>query len=188
MRTGIICIETEFKIISKRKDRIDMDTESLLRFMHEGHQIPFIYRRVATKGELEYYLHQFSRPEYMKNYGILYFSFHGSTHSIYLEGDKIELSLSDLAELGGNVFENRLVHFSSCNTMLGSQAVIENFKNETGAKLVSGYSKKVDAIKSAINDICLFDTFIRYKQTPSITNRMETVYGGLSKELGFKII
>ena len=188
MRTGIICIETEFKVISKRKKRIDMDTESLLRFMHEGHQIPYIYRRVATKSELEYYLHQFSRPEYIKNYGILYFSFHGSTHSIYLEGDKVSLTLSDLAEIGGDVFANRLVHFSSCNTMLGSKAVTMDFKNETGAKLVSGYSKSVDAMKSAIHDITLFDTFLRYKQTPAIINKMETVYGGLSKELGFKIV
>ena len=188
MRTGIICIETEFKVISKRKRRIDMDTESLLRFMHEGHQIPFIYRRVATKSELEYYLKQFSRPEYVKDYGILYFSFHGWTHSIYLEGDKVELTLNDLAEIGGSVFENRLVHFSSCFTLRGSSAITEDFKNESGAKFVSGYSKSVDSMKSAIHDICLFDTFIRYKQTPSIINRMETVYGGLSRELGFKIV
>ena len=190
MKTGIICIETEFEITTK-ENRRNMDTESLLRFLEEGHQIPYIYRRVATRGELKYYLRKFAQVDYMKRYKILYFSFHGETHCIELEGEKGDnkiLTLKELADMGGSVFKGRFVHFSSCYTMLGSEAVAFDFKKETGAKLVSGYSKSVDTIRSAIHDICLFDTFITYTQMPSIYKRLETVYGGLTKELGFKII
>ena len=164
-----------------------MDTNSMLRFLHEVHQIPFIYRRVATKGELAYYLKEFGKVEYQKKYSILYFSFHGDTHSIRLEGENKDISLSELYQNESNVFTDRLVHFSSCNTMLKGENLVNEFKRNTGAKLVSGYTKKVDTMLSCIHDLSLFDTFLSYKQVPAIKRRMETVYGGLSEELGFKI-
>ena len=190
MKTGIICIETEFELTTKERSR-NMDTESLLRFMEEGHQIPYIYRRVATLGELKYYLRKFAQVDYMRKYQILYFSFHGKTHLIELEGERAnnrQLTLEELAEIGGPVFEGRFVHFSSCFTMNGSDSVAIKFKKETGAKLLSGYSKSVDTVRSAIHDICVFDTFLSYMQIPSILNRLEKTYSGLSEELGFKII
>ncbi len=186
MKKGIICIETEWQVTIKDNRRY-MDTSSMLRFLHEVHQIPFLYRRVATEAELTYYLKEFGKAEYMRRYSILYFSFHGETHTIQLEGDKKDLSLSDLANLGDSVFSDRLVHFSSCKTMLKSESMVKDFKENTGAKLVSGYTKKVDTMLSCIHDLSLFDSYLSYKKVPSILRRMETVYGGLSKELGFKI-
>ena len=189
MKKGIICLETEWEVTTKRNRR-DMDTNSMLRFLHEVHKIPFIYRTVATKEELSYYLKKFNTVESHDKYSILYFSFHGEMHTIQLEGGKRNekaVSLSDLAEIGGSVFRDRLVHFSSCNTMLKSDSMINDFKEETGAKIVSGYTKEVDTMLSCIHDLSLFDTFLSYKQVPAIKRRMETVYNGLSKELGFKI-
>lgn len=186
MKKGIICIETEWEV-TKRDNRRYMDTYSMLRFLHEVHQIPFIYRSVATEGELAYYLKEFGKVEYQKKYSILYFNFHGETHTIQLEGDNKEISLSELAQYGNGVFTDRLVHFSSCKTMLKGENLVNEFKKETGAKLVSGYTKKVDTMLSCIHDLSLFDTFLSYKQVPTIRKRMETVYGGLSQKLGFKI-
>lgn len=186
MKKGIICIETEWQVTS-RSSRRDMDTNSMLRFLHEVHQIPFIYRRVATEGELSYYLKEFGKSEYPKKYSIIYFSFHGNTHTIRLEGDNKELTLTDLASIGGAVFSDRLVHFSSCKTLLKSDSMVNQFKEETGAKLVSGYSKSVDTMMSAILDLGLFDAFFTYKQIPAIIRRIKSLYGGLSQELGFTI-
>lgn len=186
MNKGIICIETEWEVTT-RGNRRYMDTNSMLRFLHEVHKIPFIYRRVATERELAYYLKEFGKVEYQKKYSILYFSFHGDTHTIRLEGDNKDISLSELSQYGNDVFTDRLVHFSSCKTMLKSESIVNKFKQETGAKLVSGYTKKVDTMLSCIHDLSLFDTFLSYKQVPTIRKRMETVYGGLSQKLGFKI-
>ncbi len=104
-----------------------------------------------------------------------------------MEGDNKEISLSELTQYGSGVFTDRLVHFSSCNTMLKGENLVNEFKKETGAKLVSGYTKEVNTMRSCIHDLSLFDTFLSYKQVPAIIKRMENVYGGLSKELGFKI-
>lgn len=186
MTKGIICIETDWEV-TKKNNRRHMDTESLVRFLHETHQVPYIFRCVATKRELQYYLKQFSKEEYKKKYEIMYLSFHGNPYTIHLEGDNEDISLDDLVELGGSVFQNRYVHFSSCKTMFRDENVALQFKNDSKAKLVSGYSKSVNTVTSAIHDISLFDTIIRYSQRPAIIRRMNEVYGGLGKELGFKI-
>lgn len=60
---GIICIETEWQV-TKKKNRLTLNSEPLLRYVSEMYQIPYFYRRVATKSELSYYLKQFSKKEY----------------------------------------------------------------------------------------------------------------------------
>ena len=86
MKKGIICIETEWQITTQSNKR-NINTEPLIRFLHELNNAPYIYRRVATREELRYYLKKFHNKEY-NNYGIFYFSFHGDTHKIVLEGEK----------------------------------------------------------------------------------------------------
>ena len=184
MKRGIICIETEWQI-TKKKNRLSLNSEPLLRFLDESYGIPFIYRRIATQRELIYYLKQFCKNEYAK-YEILYFSFHGQTHGIKLEGEKELLSLNDLLEIGGDIFKNRIVHFSSCRTLLGSQKSIDVFKDNSGAKAVSGYPKSVDSVLSAIHDIALFRECQERKQIPAIFRRLESMHEGLQKELGFR--
>ena len=91
-----------------------------------------IYRRVATKGELQYYLRRFATSEY-NDYSIFYLSFHGDTHSIFLEGEKKtekKLTLKELSAMAKEVFTDRFVHFSSCRTLLESDKELEEFKND----------------------------------------------------------
>ncbi len=181
---GIICIETEWQI-TKKTNRRNLNSESLMQFMSHMYGIPYLYRRVATLGELKYYLGQLQKREYDK-YNIIYLSFHGQTHEIQLEGEKEGLTLNSLLEIGGSVFENRFVHFSSCRTLLGSQEILDNFKKESGASVVSGYSKSVESDISAIHDIALFGQFLTRHQMPAVFKNLEKLYGGLSKELGFR--
>ena len=182
--SGIICLETEWTITKKDNKRW-LCSEPLLRFLSESYHIPYIYRIVATYDELRYYLKQFCKKEYDK-YNILYFSCHGETHGIQLEGHKELLTLHDLQEIGGTAFQGRFVHFSSCKTMLGSQTLIDEFKDTTGAKVVSGYTKSVDTVLSAIHDIALFREYQESKQIPPIFNRLHSLYGGLEDKLGFR--
>lgn len=183
---GIICIETEWEI-AKKNSRINLNTEALLRFLNKVYNIPYFYRQVATKSELQYYLRQFQKREYNK-YKILYLSFHGWTQEIYLEGDPEGISLEQLCELGENVFMNRFVHFSSCRTLLGSQRKLEMFKNVSGASLVTGYTKQVDSTLSAIHDIALLKELISSKQLPKMFTRLAKLYTGLEEQLGFRYI
>lgn len=163
-----------------------MNSEPLMKYISEMYGIPYIYRRVATLGELKYYLGQFSKKEYMNNYSILYFSFHGNTNVIQLEGEKEGLQLDTLLEIGGNVFENRLVHFSSCRTLLGSSVRAEAFKATSKARILSGYTKSVDSSLSAIHDIAYFGEFLIRAKISAVFNNLEKNFGGLEDTLGFK--
>lgn len=181
---GIICIETEWQI-TKKSNRLSLNSEPLIKFISEMYGVPFIYRRVATLSELTYYLKQFQKKEYQK-YNTLYFSFHGNTHAIQLEGEKKVLSLEDLKDIGGLVFKDRFVHFSSCRTLLGSEDVAQQFKKDTGAKILTGYTKSVDSYLSAIHDVALIGELIKRKQTATVFKFLKENYEGLEQKLGFK--
>ncbi|MCH5244379.1 MAG: hypothetical protein J1F29_05710 [Lentimicrobiaceae bacterium] len=181
MKYEIICIETEWQI-TKRKNRSPLNTEPLVKYISEMYDVPYIYRRVATRTELEYYLKFFKR----KKHSVLYLSFHGKKHAIILEGEKQELTLEELSEIGGDVFRGRYVHFSSCRTLIGSESVIERFKKQTKAKMVSGYTKSVDSNDSAIHDIALIGELLTKKQLPTLLDSMKKRYGGLEEQLGFR--
>ena len=181
---GIICIETEWQITTHRNRRT-LNTEPLMQYIHEMYKVPYIYRRVATLEELKYYLSQFKKKEYDK-FKILYFNFHGATHSISLEGEKENLSLDSLLENGGSVFENRFIHFSSCRTFLGTDTVAKEFKEKSGAVMVSGYTKSVPVDLSALHDIALISEFLNFTQKSSVLNRLKKNFETLEKSLGFK--
>lgn len=186
MKHGIICIETEWQV-TKKKNRLTLNSEPLLRYVSEMYQVPYIYRRVATRAEFSYYLKQFSKKEY-EAYDVFYFNFHGETQRIHLEGEKDDLTLDELAEMSNGLFENRYVHFSSCRTLLGSDVTLEQFKKGTGAKVVSGYTKSVDSDLSALLDLALFGEYFTHKQIPTIFGNLDKRFQGLEKELGFKVL
>ena len=183
---GIICIETEWQI-TKKRNRLTLNSEHLLHFISEMYNVPYIYRRVATRSELLFYLRQFQKTEYNK-YNVLYFSFHGDTHSIYLEGENKEITLEELAEMGGNVFADRLVHFSSCRTFLGNSQVADMFKHQSNAKYVSGYRKTVPADVSAIHDIALIGTYLNCKRPALAFKKVCNQFKELQSQLGFVYI
>lgn len=60
-------------------------------------------------------------------------------------------------------------------------------ETETGAKCISGYTKPVDGILSAINDIAYFDRIFNYATMKGLESAMDKLYSGLNDELGFKI-
>lgn len=187
MKNGIICIETEWQVTSRSRRR-SLNTEPLMKYMSEMYGLPYVYRRVATRAELKYYLEFFARKEY-DNFNVLYLSFHGEKHAIILEGEKGEkqiLTLDELREIGGDVFRGRYVHFSSCRTLIGSQDIIAKFKKQTKAKMVSGYTKCVDSNDSAIHDIALIGELLTKKQVPTLLSWMKKRYGGLEDALGFR--
>ena len=157
-----------------------------MKYMSEMYGVPYVYRRVATRAELKYYLTFFAGRKEYDDYKVLYLSFHGEKHAIKLEGEKQKLTLDELGAIGGNVFRGRYVHFSSCRTLIGSQDIIAEFKRQTRAKMVSGYTKCVDSHDSAIHDIALIGELLTWKQIPALLSWMKKRYGGLEDSLGFR--
>lgn len=64
--------------------------EPLMKFFYDSlrkDKFDYIYRRVATKDELQYILNQLKYKAF-NDYYIVYFSFHGNNGGIKLEGEK----------------------------------------------------------------------------------------------------
>jgi len=126
-----------------------------------------------------------------RKYDIVYIACHGGSHAISLEGEDGDIDLDDLATISkdsGGFFNERIVHFSSCKT-LSNPDEAQKFKNLTGARLVCGYSKTVDAMKSAIADMALFNDLMNLKNVATITHKERSLfrktYKSLLEELGF---
>ena len=183
MKKGIICIETECELTIK-KNRLDLNSELLMQFLSKSCNIQYIYRRVATIEELRYYFKQLSKKEY-SDYNIIYFSFHGDTQGISLESGKF-LTLEELAAMTQGLFEGKYVHFGSCRTMLGSQVKLDDFCSSSKAKMVTGFTKSVDPVLSAIHDAALINEILKCKHSATVIAHMSSLYDGLQQKLGFR--
>lgn len=188
MAKGIFCLETEWDF-KAHKLKEEATIEPMLEFMKHVHKMKYVHRRVATRADLSFYLKQLKKGTF-NNFEIVYLSFHGNTQQIILEGEKRNpVTLAELAELAQDAFKDKFVHFSSCRTFLGSEYNLEYFKRETGAKLVSGYTRSVDFTLSSLMDIAYFNeinkTSIKFN---TVVNRIDKLLAGLKSELGFKIL
>lgn len=185
---NIICFEAEW-LYNSGDNKFNLKTEPLLNCLKEFHQCDVIYRHILHKPDLQHYLDYFkSAKREFKNHAIVYIACHGTNAAIHLEDGDIDLDT--LAEMSGDFFEDRIVHFSSCNTLSDSTAVLR-FKSKTKARLVSGYTKSVDAMKSAIADMALFNALMYIdRKFGIITNKERSsfrkTYSTLLDELGFE--
>lgn len=186
---NIICLEAEWLYNSgKKNERFNLKTEPLLNWLKEFHQCDVIYRHILHKADIQYYFNYFKPTKRdFKNHEIIYIACHGNEATIHLEDGNIELNT--LADMAGDFFEGRIVHFSSCKTLADSEAA-KRFKARSKAQLVSGYTKYVDAMKSAIADMALFNDLMYITRNYGvITNESRSsfrkTYRSLLDELGF---
>ena len=201
---NIICFETEWLYNHhEKKDRFNLNCQPILQCLKEFHGCDFIYRNFLTQEDLKYYMDYFNTALFKKKYPLIYISSHGWNSSIHLEGveepkrkkkqkdedeNKPDISLSELAEISPHFFEGRVVHFSSCKTLVNEQAVWD-FKNDSGASYVSGYKKSVNAMRSVILDMAYFNYLQRYS-AKSVANGVlfRKRYGSLMDDLEFTIV
>lgn len=183
----IICIETDWGF-HDRKVLDKSSTEPLLKFFYDylkKEKFDYIYRKVATKEELQYILNQLKYKAF-DDFSIVYFSFHGDNGAIRLEGEKKLLTLKELADMAGSVLNGRCVHFSSCRTLYCKKDSLDYFLNKTVPAYLSGYTKSVDYLDSALTDMMLLKQLMFREKLGMIKNVMETDYA-ISNKLGLTI-
>ena len=180
----ILCFEGEWRYNSQpRENRFDLNSEPMLRMLMEYHKCNVVYRHILKKEDLQYFFDFFNNNKSERSkFVIIYFACHGSTHALSLEGVDGNIDLKTLAEMAGDFFQDKIVHFSSCKTMANRSAV-ENFKNETGATLVCGYKVSVDAIESIIADTALLNELMKLKNAGSIKNETSSKFRKKYKSL-----
>jgi len=185
---NIFCLETEWDLSRTKRMRDKASMLPLLNFLEDSIGIEYVFRKVASRSDLNYYLSQLKYNTY-KDYSIVYLAFHGSSKRIELPAEvKKPLSFEELADISKGTLEDRIVHFGSCRTLYTSDRIIQDFKKITGARIVSGYTKSIDFVKSSILDIAYFSELNHTIKVGTIENKMQKYYGDLMNELGLKIV
>ena len=121
-----------------------------------------------------------------QDYSIIYFSLHGESNKIKLSDE--DISLDELAELANGAFKDKIVHFSSCETIKISKRQQNNFLYQTSTLLMSGYKEEVDFVESAALELIYFDKCQDYKMSNSLEDYMKKHFKGLIKKTGFFMV
>ena len=179
---NIFCLEGEWEKSLKGRSSI-LPT---LEFLDQCYDVKYVFRKVAMKGDLYFYLNKAMRAEY-KSYSIINLAFHGSSQEIEMASGE-NISLSEIGEDYKGVFEGKVIHFGSCSTLRTSKDNLYSFMEKTGALIVSGYTKKIDFIESSMFDIAYFSLLQRYDRLGYVNARLSKDYAGLYERLGFTMV
>lgn len=159
----------------------------ILEYLTLNGNIKVIYRNVGTANQLGHYLELIDKNKAgkYKSYGIIYFAFHGKRGKLYLN-NKETVTLEDISQACGQALKGRIVHFGSCLTMADYDRA-ERFKQETGAAIVSGYTKVIDFHESSAFDMLYLGYMQRYQKHYNIPKFL-TKYEGFAQQLGFSML
>ena len=132
----IFCLETEWtQSVHDLKDKSTV--LSLLEFMEGARQVPYVFRQVATLEDFDYYIRHLEAASYSP-YDIVYLCFHGMSGAIAF-AERSEYQLTDFAIEHKGIFKG---------------------KKLTGARMVIGYRKPVNFVKSFVFEFWLLNTLI----------------------------
>ena len=175
-KRNIACLESMWD--NRTENRLNV--VPMLEVIARGWNAKFSHLTCNTREELKYNLNLLCK----RNYGILYFAFHGTPGFVKLHGDKV--SLAELSEMMNCRFSNWIIHFGTCGTIRKPREVVE-FVEKTNVALVTGFTKKVDWIESSAFELLMFQSFHLYKSPRIVCRSLLSKYPDLAKATGFKV-
>ena len=129
----IYCIEGHW---GYGPDKVEPSVEPALDLLRRLDLWPYVRRDCATSKELKYWIKsEWNQLEYGS---ILYFATHGAKGKIWLsesQGTPIA-KIADSADCSKS-----WVHFGGCNVLSSAEGKVEEFMRDSGATVVSGYTK-----------------------------------------------
>ncbi|MGI8555202.1 MAG: DUF6642 family protein [Pyrinomonadaceae bacterium] len=175
-KRNIACLES---LWNKRMEN-RLNVLPTLELISKTQGAKFSHLTCNTREELKYNLNLLCK----RNYGILYFAFHGSPGKIHLHSDK--LSLLELSEMMNCRFANWIIHFGTCSTLRKPSAVTE-FVEKTNVSLVTGFTRDVDWIESSAFELLMLQAFHTYKSPKVACRNLLHKYPDLAEITGFKV-
>lgn len=187
----LFCIESDWDCTPTREKSILPLLECIKGVYPE---FEYIYRTANTEGELIYCLKKFkSIRKYSTDFYTIVFCGHGKTGKLTIGDDRnsTELTLRKLAELCESIddqlFLGQHVHFDSCSVLKTTDAKLSQFLEATGALAITGFTKKVDFIKSYALEMILFESLITSRKVLSALIQFENKNSELCRINDFKI-
>ncbi len=155
----IFCLETEWtKSVHDMKKTSPV--QSLLEFVNNTLDVPYVFRQVAVLQDFDYYIRHLEAATY-DAYDIVYLCFHGSKGSIKF-ADKSDYSLLKFADDYQDLFIGRTIIFDSCSTLKLNEEDLRRVKKQTGARIMIGYTKSVDLVSSFVFELWLLNVLVRH--------------------------
>lgn len=180
MTLPILCIESSWdgKRVSKRS------VSHLLTLISIEYGVPYVHLFANTESELVHNLRNFN---YGFRRGILYLAFHGLPGRIKLNSQDY-ITIETLAEHMNGRFWDWHIHFGSCATMRADRDKMLAFKRQTGADVISGYTKYVYWMESSAMDLLLLSTMQEYTYPKNVKNKIESNYLELAQLTGLELL
>lgn len=158
--------------------------EPVLQILQANSSSETYFHKCNTNGEFEYHMDRIAR---LPSFAILYLAFHGTSGRIQTYDDALDITLEDLANIMGDRFRGRIVHFGSCSTLNVDEDRIRAFLEATGVSAVTGFDSTVDWVESSAFDLLLFVMWQDYKQISAFERNLSKAHGELERRLGFRI-
>ena len=180
----IFCLETEWRQdIHDLKDK--STAHSILEFYESALNVPYVFRKVASLSDFDYYIRHLQYPSY-NNYDVIYLCFHGTRGKIHF-ADKAEIKLSEFALEYKDIFADKTIIFDSCYSLNMSAEQVSEFKSLTGARIIAGYTKSVDSVRSFVFEIWLLSMLASHPEYGSkrLSAAAEKEMPAHTRSLGF---
>ena len=174
-KRNIACVESMWNGHIENKLNVLPTLELISKTMDSK----FSHLTCNTREELQYNLNLLCK----RNYGVLYFAFHGSPGRIHLHRDRVKLP--ELAGMMNHRFTNWIIHFGTCSTLRKPTAVRE-FVEQTQVAMVTGFTRDVDWIESSSFELLLFKAFHTFKSPRVVIRHLQQKYPDLVESTGFK--
>ncbi|MBL9150490.1 MAG: hypothetical protein JNM94_17525 [Phycisphaerae bacterium] len=186
---GIFCLETDWTGVAKAPSVF-----SLLGLLRSSPlRIPSIHRHVATQDSFHHYLEKWVQVQH-GDYPILYLALHGVEGEVQfgdLRRSDNHVTLDELEKALKGRCRGRVLHFSSCRTLVVTEKRVQQFLKATGAVAVSGYRRDIDWIRSAVFDLgllaCMQQNAFTAPGLRAVKSRVLRRYGGEAKALQFRM-
>ncbi|MES2577420.1 MULTISPECIES: DUF6642 family protein [unclassified Flavobacterium] len=170
----------------------DIETDTVTEVVKNLEQLAFeqgitsIYKTCDTIEGLEESLNTLLYDDHnFTNYEIIYLVMQGEGNNICL--NEYYYSLEEIAELFEGKMKGKILHFANAKVLDLSQEEAQYFLDITGARAVSGYGAKFNALTSSNLDKAFFSLFEELDDVVEIVEELYQKHYALCKLLDFRL-
>lgn len=179
--SNLFCLEAVNDIHSSQNTKIF----DFLGFIALEYDITNVYQTCDTLEGLEQSLNNLLYEDRnFKDYEIIFLVFSGSGNEI--EIDNYFYSLEEIAELFEGKLKGKIIHFANSKTLDIDLETAQYFIDVTGAKALSGYTKK-SMLDSLSLDSKLFEYYQQTDVIPELVEMLLDKHKLLCQTLGFRL-